>query len=218
VLQRIKAECTQEPAALVNCSMIQELATSWQHTSHKPTGLSTSVTTSSHQSLPASENPWDGRRTPTPGSSATTTPSAPTADPLQRPQQHSRTDNEFVDQKAQVNQELRWNAGRDSGPILVTSACRPGTRHGLRACPPDLDSFVAWMLLTRMTPSLSPIFWLRGQYVGGHGQYSQEHQQPLRRARSPEPHPRGSSARRLTSCSAQLLITDATPIGALCCA
>jgi hypothetical protein len=56
------------------------------------------------------------------------------------------------------------------------------------------------------------------QYLGGHGQYSQEHQQPLRRARSPEPHPEGSSARRLTSCSAQLLITDAPPIGALCCA
>jgi len=38
---------------------------SWQYTSRKPTGLSTSVTTSSHQSLPASGNPWDGRRTPT---------------------------------------------------------------------------------------------------------------------------------------------------------
>ena len=142
-----------------------ELAMSWQYTSRKPTGLSTSVTTSSHQSLPASGNPWDGRRTPTylhPDRARLRHPPRRLADPLQRPQQHSRTDNELVDQKAQVSQEpYRWNAGGDSGAILVASACRPATRHGLRACSPDLDSFVAWMLLTRMTPSLSPIFWLR---------------------------------------------------------
>ena len=69
---------TYEPAGVGQMLDDPELAMSWQYTSRKPTGLSTSVTTSSHQSLPASGNPWDGRRTPTPGSSATTTPSAPT--------------------------------------------------------------------------------------------------------------------------------------------